>query len=444
MTCRGTRKCDIILIVEQKGVVFLAVIIKDVSIYFDGKLHDYKGLCIENDRIKYITNDEKIIDNFQKLHDKCDVISGKDKIAMPGLVNCHTHSPMTVLRNIGSDLPLHRWLFEEIFPREAKLTPEIVYNGSLYGQIEMIKSGTVEFIDMYDPFDSLATAVSESGMRASVSIATLHNDWSSGKRVTNACFEETEQILERWKKFGNDKLTPLCEIHSIYLYDTAFLPDVVKFAKAHNMGINMHLHETEKEIDEYFEVSGIRPIEYFESIGAFEVDVAAAHCTYMTEEDMKIMKKYNVLAAVNITSNLKLAGGIPNLPEMLKNNLRIGLGTDGCASNNNLNMFEEMHLAGILYKGLTKDATMVSPKQVIDMATCGKQIKEGSVADIILIDMREPHLNPINDIEASIVYSMQGSDVDTTIVGGEVLMKNRQLTKLDEEKIRYFVNNIKL
>ena len=422
----------------------MAVVIKDIDVYIDGTLQKFKGICIENETIKHITNDEIVIEKFLDEHCGCDILFGKNKIAMPGLVNYHTHSPMTVLRNIGSDLPLHRWLFEEIFPREAKLTPENVYFGSLYGQIEMIKSGTVEFTDMYDPFDSLASALEESGMRASISIATLHNDWSSGERITNSCFEETEKTLEKWRKIGNKKLTPLCEIHSVYLYDTKFLPEVVRFSEKHGMGINMHLHETEKEIIECLGSLGVRPIEFFESIGALKRNVVAAHCTYLTQKDMEIMKKYNVLAAVNITSNLKLAGGVPDLPGMLKNNLRIGFGTDGCASNNNLNMFEEMHIAGILYKGLLKDATAVSPRQIIDMATGGKKITEGAVADIILIDMSVTHLNPINDIEGAIVYSMQGSDVDTTIVGGDILMKNREITRLDEEKIRYYVNNLKL
>ncbi len=419
-------------------------IIKNIDVYRDGKIQNFKAICIEGSLIKHVTNEQKVICEFEKQHPNCQVLFGKGKMAMPGLVNTHTHSPMTVLRNIGSDLPLHRWLFEEIFPREAKLTPDNVYYGSLYGQIEMIKSGTVEFIDMYDPYDSLARAVCDSGMRASVSIATLHNDWSSGERVTSSCFEETSKILDKWKQVGNKKLTPLCEIHSVYLYDTKFLPEVVQFAKNNKMGINMHLHETQKELEDCISEHGVRPIEFFEAIGALEENVTAAHCTYLTENDMKIMKKYNVLAAVNITSNLKLAGGVPDLPGMLKHGVKVGLGTDGCASNNNLNMFEEMHLAGILYKGLLKDATVISPREVIKAATMEKQIKEGEVADILLIDMDATHLNPVNDIEALIVYSMQGSDVDTVIVGGDILMHGRELKSIDEEKIRYEINNIKL
>lgn len=421
----------------------MAILIKNVSLYTEQGIKKYKYLCIEDDKIKYLTDDDALVDLFLKKQKKIIEINAENKLVMPGFVNTHTHSPMTALRNVGSDLPLHRWLFDEIFPREAKFAPQAIYYGSLLGQIEMIKSGTVAFTDMYPSFDSQAKAVEESGLRASLSVELLHNDWSLGKRVTSSAFEDGEKIVKKWRGKADGRITLLSEIHSVYLYDTAFLKDVVDFSKSNKIGINMHLQETEKEITDALNDLGVRPVGFFESIGAFDVPVTAAHCVHMTEEEMQVLKEHNVLAAINLTSNLKLASGIPNLPKMLDVGVKIGFGTDGCASNNNLNMFEEMHLAGILYKGLYKDPTLVSPKQVIKAATLYREIKEGEKADMILIDMSAPHLHPINDIDALIVYAMQGSDVDTVIVNGEVLMENKIITRLDEERIIYEVDNIK-
>ena len=421
----------------------MAILIKNVSVYTDEGIKKYKFLCIEEDKVKYLTDDETLVASFVQKQKKITEINAENKLVMPGFVNTHTHSPMTALRNVGSDLPLHRWLFEEIFPREAKFTPQAIYYGSLLGQIEMIRSGTIEFTDMYPAFDSQARAVEESGLRASLSVELLHNDWSSGNRVTSASFDEGEAIIKKWKGKADGRITLLSEIHSVYLYDTAFLKDVVDFSKSNNIGINMHLQETEKEITDALKELGVRPVEFFESIGAFDVPVTAAHCVHMTEDEMQVLKKHNVLAAINLTSNLKLASGIPDLPKMLDVGVKVGFGTDGTASNNNLNMFEEMHLAGILYKGIHKDPTLVSPKQVIKAATLERKIKEGEKADMIFIDMSAPHLHPINDIDALIVYAMQGSDVDTVIVNGEILMQNKIITRLDEEKIIYEVDNIK-
>lgn len=421
----------------------MTILIKNVNIYTDDGVKFYKFMCIDDGIIKHITDDVSVVDSFKKHHNKIAEIDACKKLIMPGLVNTHTHSPMTALRNIGSDLPLHRWLFEEIFPREAKFKPESIYYGSLLGQIEMIRSGTIEFTDMYPSFDSLAQAVEESGLRASISVELLHNDWSTGRRITGSSFKEGEKTIEKWKGRANGRITFLSEIHSVYLYDHSFLKDVVDFSKSNNIGINMHLQETQKEVEDSIKELNVRPVEFFDSIGAFDVPVTAAHCVHMNSEEMQLLKKKGVIAAINLTSNLKLASGIPNLPEMLKVGVNVGFGTDGCASNNNLNMFEEMHLAGILYKGLHLDSTMVSPKQVIKAATLGRKIAEGEKADLIMIDMKAPHLHPVNDVDALIVYAMQGSDVDTVIVNGEILMENKVITRLDEEKIIYEVDNIK-
>lgn len=423
----------------------MAIIIKNAEIYTKNGIVAYLALCIGDGKIQAITNDPEQIDSFlRKYENKVDILDGREKLVMPGLVNTHTHSPMTLLRNIGSDLPLENWLFDEIIPREGKLTPRDVYYGSLLGQIEMIRSGTVSFIDMYEPLETIAEAVSKSGLKAILSVAALHNDWSSGSRITEKCFEKADNLIKRWNGRENGRIRLACEIHSVYLYDHRLLKEVVSFAKEQSLGINMHLHETQKEIKDCMEATGMRPVEFFESIGAFDVPVMAAHCVHTEPKDLKILRDHHVSVSVNITSNLKLASGVPPLPELLAAGIRVGLGTDGCASNNNLNLFEEMHLAGILYKGLSGDPTAVSPDQAIGAATFGAEIREGIDADLILINMTAPHLTPVNDIKSVIVYSMQASDVDTVIVAGKILMQNRELKNLDEERILYEVKHVKL
>jgi len=422
----------------------MPILIKNAAIYTKNGIAYYLGICIEDGRILTLTNAPKEIDSFLLRHPgQIDVIDGKDKLVMPGMVNTHTHSPMTLLRNIGSDLPLQKWLFDEIVPREGKLTPKDVYYGSLLGQIEMIRSGTVAFTDMYEPFESVAEAVVQSGLKAVLSVATLHNNWSSGVRVTEKSFEAAKRLIKTWNGAERGRIGVLCEIHSVYLYDHSLLQDVVSFAKENHLGIHMHLHETQQEIEECIAATGLRPAAFFESIGAFDIPVLAAHCTHVTAEDLEILRRHPVSVSVNITSNLKLASGVPPLPELLAAGIRVGLGTDGCASNNNLNMFEEMHLAGILYKGLRKDPSLIRAEQAIEAATFGGEIREGADADLILIDMTAPHLNPVNEIGSAIVYSMQASDVDTVIVQGELLMEKRELKKLDEERIIYEVNHVK-
>lgn len=424
----------------------MAIIIKNINIYdADKGAQEYLGICINGGIIEALTNDQLRIDSFIR-ENKGNIysIDGRGKLAMPGLINTHTHSPMTVLRNIGSNLPLQKWLFEEILPREARMTHDDVYYGSLLGQIEMIRSGTTAFVDMYEPFEILAEAVSESGLKAALSVPTLHNDWSTGDRITHKLFDKASDMLSKWNGAASGRIHVMCEVHSVYLYDHNILKDVVSFAKENCLGINMHLHETLKEINDCVDTIGVRPAEFFESIGAFDVPVIAAHCTHLNESDIDILKRHNVTAAINMTSNLKLASGIPPLPELLKAGVKVGFGTDGCASNNNLNMFEEMHIASILYKGLYRDPELISPDDVINAAFYGGEIKEGRDADIILADMSAPHLNPVNDIKSSIVYSMQGSDIDTVIVQGNLLMEKRELKTLDEEKIIFEANRVEL
>ena len=433
----------------------IALIIKNTMIYTDSnEAKQGMSVLVEDNVIKSVTDDVNVISEFVVKHkEESDFsqIDGNGYLLMPGLVNTHTHSPMTVLRNIGSDLTLQQWLFGEIIPRECNLTPDNVYYGSMAAQMEMMRSGTTCFCDMYEPFEMLTKATIDSGMRANICTAGLHNDWSTGEKKTYETFEKSTRLFKQYS--CHDRLNIFFEMHSVYLYRQEWLWRIVENAKKFNTGIHMHLHETEKEISDFMELNnGMRPTEFLESIGAFDVKTVAAHCTHMNDCDIQILKKHDVNVAVNMTSNLKLGSGIPPLTKFLEAGINVTLGTDGCASNNNLNMFEEIHLAALLYKGLYKDPTLVKAHEVVNMATvngakaltskpCGA-IKEGCLADMILVDLSAIHLNPINDINALICYCMQGSDVDTVIINGKVLMKGKAFTSIDEEKIMFEVNNI--
>jgi 5-methylthioadenosine/S-adenosylhomocysteine deaminase len=244
-------------------------------------------------------------------------------------------------------------------------------------------------------------------------------------------------------------------MHSVYLYRQEWLYRIVECAKEYKTGIHMHLHETIKEIDDFTALNqGMRPTEFLEEIGAFDVKTVAAHCTHLSDSDIEILKKHDVNVAINMTSNLKLGSGIPPLTRLIASGVNVTLGTDGCASNNNLNMFEEIHLAALLYKGLYQDPTLIKASQVVDMATkngasalcdvpCGT-IAKGSMANMIIVDLSAIHLTPVNDINALICYSMQGSDVDTVIIDGNIVMKQKKFTLIDEEKIMHEVKKIKL
>lgn len=443
--------------VIYERVSVIAILIKNAMVYRENNtISCGMTILIEENKILDITTNTDIINRFydtHRLETDFDVIDAGGNLVMPGLVNTHTHSPMTLLRNIGSDLTLQEWLFGEIIPRECNLTPENIYYGSMAAQMEMMRSGTTCFCDMYEPFEMLTKAVIDSGMRANICTAGLHNDRSTGEKRTYETFDKSIELFKKYNKYN--RLNIFFEMHSVYLYRQEWLYRIVECAKEYKTGIHMHLHETIKEIDDFTALNkGMRPTEFLEEIGAFDVKTVAAHCTHLSDNDIEILKKHDVNVAINMTSNLKLGSGIPPLTRLIDSGVNVTLGTDGCASNNNLNMFEEIHLAALLYKGLYQDPTLIKASQVVDMATkngahalcdvpCGT-IAKGSMADMIIVDLSAIHLTPVNDINALICYSMQGSDVDTVIIDGKIVMKQKKFTSIDEEKIMHEVKKIKL
>lgn len=432
----------------------MSVIIENASVYQHGpggKLIKDTNVIIKGSLIHKITDDRKEVDIYLKENPGTKILNGKEKLVLPGFANAHTHSPMSVFRNYASDRSLHDWLFNKIIPKEQLLTDEDCYWTSLASQAEMIKSGICAFADMYEHFEAIAKAVKESGMRANLAISPLHNIWNEGKRKTVSYQDSAIEYFNRYN--DNNMIRVYTELHSVYLYDVDMIHVNVETAQRCGTGIHIHLQETEKEVFDCINEHGKRPIEVLRDIGVFDRPVIAAHCVVMNDNDLDILKEYNVNVAENVTSNLKLVSGLARVPEMLGRGINVALGTDGCASNNNLNMFEEMHISSLVHKLQMKDPTAMPAHTLIEMATRNGykalgyednvgDIKEGMLADLMMVDISGIQYTPINEAASAIVYNMQAGDVDTLIINGKIVMSNRQIITIDEELVKYKVKAV--
>ncbi|MDR3149068.1 MAG: amidohydrolase [Oscillospiraceae bacterium] len=341
------------------------------------------------------------------------------KLLIPGLINSHCHVPMTLLRGWGEGLPLDRWLNERIFPFEAQLTDEDVYYGSLAGIAEMLACGVTNFYEMYDHCGAIADAVDCTGIKCRPSRALLCFD---GAPLSGSLRErEALDLFERASKSA--LITPEVAIHAEYTSYEGYVRDAAKLAKSLNASVHVHVSETRKEHEECIARHGVTPTAYFARCGLFDVPATAAHCVWVTDEDIKILRDYGVTVSHNPSSNLKLNSGYAPVRKMLDAGITVALGTDGAASNNNLNMFEEIHLAALI--------NGFAPAEVLKMALRGNEISIGKPADIAVIDLDKPHLRPNHDILANLVYSVQSSDVETTIVSGKVVYENGKPSKFN-------------
>ena len=400
---------------------------------------------IADDRIEFIVPAGQRVPDF--IPDR--KINGKNMLAMPGMVNAHTHCAMTLMRNAADDLPLHKWLFEKIFPIEDRLTDDDVYWGTRLAAAEMIKSGTTALADMYLHMDAAARGIVDTGMRVNLSKSPLEFHSEGGLKADDV-FDDVRTYFKNWNGKYNGRIRVYLEVHSTYLFDWPSLIRASELAKELGTGIHIHLLETARERKESFEKHEKSPVEICAETGIFDVPVIGAHLVHIDEEDIRILKQYGVNAAHNPTSNLKLGSGISPVHKMLDAGVNVALGTDGTASNNNLNMFEEMHLAALIQKGVAQDPELVTARQAFMMATVNGSravgfgdetgiLKPGMKADMILLDMDKPHLCPVNDPFSAVVYSAQASDVDTVIVDGNILMEKRELKTIDEERVMFEV-----
>lgn len=398
-------------------------------------------LAVDDDTISYIGRQRPDGD-----FDKTKNMSGK--LLMPGLINCHNHSPMVLLRGVGSDLPLQQWLFDTVFPIEDRLTAEEIKAGSELALLEMIAGGTVSFSDMYFEPQTTIQAVADAGMKANITRPVQSFDPNETPEQSYRIKESLELYDKYNNSFDGRVLIDFC-IHAEYTCTETVAKAYIDEVNARNGNLHIHLSETKKEHDECIEKYGKTPAEWFDSLGGFDSSAFAAHCVWLSESDMELFRRKGVSVVHNPTSNMKLASGFAPIPKMLDMGINVALGTDGASSNNNLDMFEEMHLASVIHNGRTLDATVMNADTVLKTATlsgakvqrrenCG-ELRVGNKADIIAISLDAPHLVPALDKKALLTYSAQSSDVAMTMVDGRILYENGEYKTLDKERIYFDV-----
>ncbi len=402
------------------------------------------NILIKDDTITYVGKDMS--------DERADrIIEGNGNLVIPAFYNAHCHSAMTLFRGYGDDLPLQRWLNERIFPAEDRLNPERVYTGSLLAIAEMIKNGVVSFSDMYFFLDDTARAVEESGVRANLSRAVVSfdkdADFSKDTRVLEAI-----DVFYRWHNKANGRIKIDMSVHAEYTNVEGCVRHVAEVAKTLGTGLHIHASETIAEHNECIERHGVTPIRFFERCGALDVPVTAAHCVWVSDDDIRIMKERGVSVVHNPVSNLKLGSGIMPYRKMKQAGLNIALGTDGAASNNRLSILREMQYAALIHKGAELDPTLTCAGDMLKYATRGGAIaqgrddcglvSEGMKADLVLIDMQAFDNIPSYSCESSLCYSASESNVLMTLCDGNILYENGTYTSIDEELLRHNAKSV--
>lgn len=378
-----------------------------------------------------------------------EVIDGKQMLAAPGWVNTHSHIAMTLLRSYADDMELMPWLQNKIWPIEAKFNDDHFKWGSYLGVLEMIKGGTTCFNDMYFFMHITAEAVAKSGMRGVLCRCVMGDDPKDDYRL-----QESEEFFEQWHNKADGRVKVTYGPHAIYTCTQRYLEKIIELANNRKGSlVHMHIAETEFEVETCKkEHKGLTPVQYLNSLKLFDLPVLAAHCVYLTPEDMDILAAKKVAVSHNPQSNLKLASGIAPITQMQEKNILVSVGTDGPSSNNNLDMLEDIRTASYLAKGSRRNPTVLPATEALKMGTyngaqalrwenLGK-LEENYLADIVLYRMDEPYWYPRHNMVSNLIYSATSNDVDTVIVDGKVLMKNREMLTLDEEQIKYETNKI--
>ena len=401
---------------------------------FDARDNMYVG--IKGETIDYI-------DNVEPKEDYGDSFDGRGKLLMSGFFNSHAHTPMTLMRGYGENMSLQDWLNKRIFPFESKLDGESVYAGMLLGIAESLRFGIVSTTDMYYFCDDMARAILETGVKNNM-----------GRGVTNFSedgdidelpgFQETKYLFETYHNEGNGRLKVDVSLHGEYTSNPKTARHLAEYMKS--VGANMHVHvsETQLEHEECKNRHGLTPVQYLNKNGVFDTKATAAHCVWIEGEDFDILAEKGVTVASNPISNLKLASGVCNVPLLLEKGINVAIGTDSVASNNSLNMIEEMKVFAIANKGKQFDPTLITPVETLQAATfsgakgqgrenCGK-LALGFRADLIVMDLSQPNMRPVHNLANNLVYSASGSDVLLTMVDGRVLYRNGEYLTIDIEK----------
>ncbi|MDR0862033.1 MAG: amidohydrolase, partial [Oscillospiraceae bacterium] len=364
-----------------------------------------------------------------------EVIAGEGRLLLPGFINAHCHVPMTLLRGYGEGLPLQEWLNERIFPFEDRMTAEDTYWGALVGIAEMLASGVTSFSDMYSFCESVCEAAKLAGIKLNMSRGIV--EFGDGGLYGSTRHAESERLIDAWNGACDGRIIAETAIHTEFTTNERVVREQAEYAKSRGVGVHVHLSETRREHVEGLQRRGVTVAKYFEDTGLFDSRVVAAHCTHVTEEDMKILQRHGVTAVHCPSSNLKLGSGIAPVPRMLELGVNVALGTDGASSNNNLNMLEELHLAALIHRGAAENPTLTPPEQMLRAATVSGAIAQGRAdtglikvgyrADFAVLDTDKPHLTPTHDALSSVVFSAQASDVCMTVVDGRIVYKDGEV-----------------
>lgn len=417
------------------------LILTDISyiLTMDENFTEYKNADI-------VIKDEKIIDIGENKKNEYfgKTIVCKDKIAIPGLINTHTHAAMTLLRGYGSDNPLKVWLEEYIWPAEGKFVSyEFVKDGSSIACYEMLRNGITTFVDMYFFEDAVAESIKTAKIRGVLCTGILDFP-TPGAKSPDEGLKKTEDFIKQFEK--DEYVYPCVGPHAPYTCSPNTLKKAMDLAEKYDVLFHIHVSETKHEVNEIKEKYGETPVKHLDKIGVLNDRVLTAHMVYPTEEEIEILAKRGVKVAHCPESNLKLASGIAPIPKMLEAGITIGIGTDGTASNDDLDLIGEIATCAKLHKGVNLDPTVVNARQALAMATIGGaksirledklgSLETGKLADIILIDINDPHLQPIFDPYTHIVYSSTGKDVDTVIVNGNIVVSEKKVLTLCKDEL---------
>lgn len=375
------------------------------------------------------------------------VIDGAGMIAMPGLVNTHSHAAMSLMRGYADDYVLQEWLNDHVFPIEGKLQGDDVYWAMLWTQAEMLATGTIAYTDMYMHLPKMAQAAVDGGLYANVSNGAMCFDPAGYCFDTDSVTRQNREVLERWHNADSGRVKLDVSIHAEYTSFPKLWQDFSAFAWENDLNMHVHLSETRSEHEGCLAKYGKTPAAILEENGVFNTRTTAAHCVWVSNEDLEILANKQVTVAHNPVSNLKLASGVAPVTRMVEKGVNVALGTDGVCSNNNHDLFEEIKMSALLQKGFTGDPRVIPAQEALYMATRAGafaqgreqeigQLKEGFDASLILVNTQKPGLYPVHNPVSTLAYSARGGDVHLTMIRGKVLYENGVYTSLDIEGIR--------
>ena len=406
----------------------------------EGHLYPDAYIAIKDGKISYIGTEAP-----QEQAEK--VIDGRGMIAMPGLVNTHSHAAMSLMRGYADDYVLQEWLNDHVFPIEGKLVGDDVYWAMLWAQAEMLATGTIAYTDMYMHLPKMAQAAVDGGLYANISNGAMCFNPAGYCFDTDGVTGQNREVLERFHQADNGRVKLDVSIHAEYTSFPGLWQDFSAYAAENGLNMHIHLSETRAEHENCIAKYGKTPAAILAENGVFNTRATAAHCVWVSDADMDLLREKQVTVAHNPVSNLKLASGIAPVARMLEKGVNVALGTDGVCSNNNHDLFEEIKLAALLQKGVSGDPRLVSAQQALKMATRAGafaqgreqeigQLKEGFDASLILVDTGKPGLYPVHNPVSTLAYSARGGDVYLTMIRGKVLYENGIYTALDMEHIR--------